>query len=357
MSSKYRSELIKLAVFLVVAVVITISVIASLLDLKLGQSSASYKAVFISVNGLQSGDVVRIAGVEVGKVTGLSVDHRTYLATVHFTAFTSQHLTTTSRASVEFENLLGQRYLGLTAGPAGGQPLHSGASIPVTQTNPGLDLTTVFSGFQPLIAALNPTQVNELTSSIIQVLQGESGAINNLLAQTASFTTNLAQRQTVIYEVLDNLTPLLTKVNTRNAQIGSLVAGFDSLVRGLAGQRNQIGTAVDSLSTLTANVSNLLSKSQPSLDNDITGLQNASGVLLANQGPIDSLISDLPAFLNSIDKISSSGNYLAVYICDLTLHASGPISVKLSSTVPQSPPLAIPTGVVGSPSQHTPVCQ
>lgn len=367
MSNRFRSELIKLAVFVVVAVLITTSVFATLLDLKLGQPSNGYHAIFANALGLESGDTVRIAGVEVGKISGVSLDGDR--AKVDFTVASSNHLTTNSTASIQFENLLGQRYLQIEAGAPGGAPLKSGATIPLARTQPGLDLTTVFSGFQPLLAALDPKQVNDLTGSIIAVLQGESGSVANLVNQTAVLTDNLASRQTVINQILDNLTPLLTSVNSHDQQLGQLIDGLDSLVSGLAGQHQQIGDAITGLSNLTVNAGNLLRNVQPTLDQDLGGLQSVTSELLANQTPLSSVIADMPALLNSLDKVSSSGNYLAIYICDLTLNVvspnppsavpagfGGPISVKLSPTVPQSPPILVPTGVIGDQSQKTSVC-
>lgn len=370
MNNRFRNTVIKLALFTVVAVVITISVIASLLDLKLGQPTSSYTADFSNVVGLQPGDVVRIAGVEVGKVNSISLDKKqfaqtgVYAAKVSFSLASNQHLTTTTTATIDFENLLGQRYLALLAGAPGGQPLHGGATIPETRTQPGLDLTTVFTGFQPVLDALNPTQVNQLTGSIIAVFQGESGAIANLLSQTASLTANLSQRQAVIYNVVDNLTALLTSVNTKDSQIGQLISGLDSLVTGLAGEKNQVGDAVTGLSSLTTNLSQTLSQSQPYIDQDISKLGNATTTLMNNENGLNSVLLDLPGFLNAIDKASSSGNYLATYICDLTIHTvspsqpngGAPLSVKLSPTVPQSPPLGVPQGIVGDQAEHDQVC-
>lgn len=355
MNRKLRADLIKLIIFFAVAVLITVSVVATLLDLKLGQAETAYHAVFTNASGLESGDTVRIAGVEVGKVNGVSLTGDNQ-AKVDFTVASSDHLTSNSLANIQFENLLGQRYLQISKGPPGGTPLHSGATIPESNTKPGLDLTTVFTGFQPLLAALNPTQVNELTGSIIAVLQGESGAVGNLINQTASLTSNLASRQTLIDQILDNLTPLLTNVNHDDTQLSSLIDGLNTLVTGLAGQRQQIGDAVTGLSTLTTNTSNLLNNVQPTLDQDLAGLRDATGVVLSNQSQLDTAIQGLPGLFNVLDKASSSGSYLAVYICDFTIGTSGPISVKLSPGVPQSPPLTVPTGIVGNQAVHTGVC-
>lgn len=353
---RYLSDLIKLIIFVVVAVTITISVVATLLDIK---SGPGYHAVFSNATGLQPGDTVRIAGVEVGKVNGVSLYSGRY-AKVDFSVSSSQHLTTTTTASIQFENLLGQRYLQIAAGAPGGAALRSGATIPMSRTRPGLDLTTVFSGFQPLLAALDPNQINELTGSIIQVLQGESGAVGNLVNQTAALTTNLASRQQVINQVLDNLTPLLTSVNTHDAQLSDLITGLNSLVTGLANQHQAVDGAITGLSALTTNTNNLLQNVQPTLDQDLSGLQGVTNELVANQGEVlnrlSSVVGDLPALLFTLNKVSSSGNYLTVYVCDLSLNVSNPISVKLSPTVPQSPGLPVPVGIIGDPSQHTPVC-
>lgn len=358
MKGKYRSELIKLGFFGGISLLVTVSVIASLLDLQLGTPTRAYHAMFTDATGLEPGDVVRVAGVQEGKVKGVTLVHHhgTYQARVDFTLASTQHLTTTTGAAIQFENLLGQRYLAIDAGPPGGRPLASGATIPASRTQPGLDLTSVFNGFQPLLAALNPTQVNELTGSIIAIMQGESGAVSNLVSETASFTTNLANRQVVINKVLDNLTPLLTAVNGHDRQLGQLIDGFNTLVSGLAGQRNQIGQAIVGVGNLTQNLSSLLANSQPYLDRDIAGLVGATGSLAANQTQITAALHDLPGLLNALDKASSSGNYLTVYACDLTLNVSNPVSVKLSPTVPQSPGLPVPGGVIGDQSQHTAVC-
>lgn len=356
MNRQYLSDLVKLVIFLVVAVIITISVVSTLLDVKGG---TGYHAVFTNATGLESGDTVRIAGVEVGKINGVSLFEGRY-AKVDFSVASSQHLTTTTTASIQFENLLGQRYLQISAGATAGTALRSGATIPMSRTRPGLDLTTVFSGFQPLLAALDPNQINELTGSIIQVLQGESGAVGNLVNQTAALTTNLASRQQVIDQVLDNLTPLLTSVNAHDSQLSNLITGLNSLVTGLANEHQTVGSAIDGLSTLTTNTNNLLQNVQPTLDQDLSGLQSVTNELVANHNQVlnglASAVNDLPAFLYTLNKVSSSGNYLAVYVCDLTLNVSNPISVKLSPTVPQSPGLPVPVGFIGDPSQHTAVC-
>lgn len=354
-----RSALIKLIIFAAVSVVLTTVVVTTLLDLQTNPS-ASYKAVFSDAAGLQSSDIVAIAGVEVGKVSGVSLNSR-HQAVVSFSINSNQHLTTTTIAQINFQNLIGQRFLNLRPGKTPGQKLKPGGTIPVAHTIPGLDLTTLFNGFQPLFNVLSPSSINQLTGSIIDVFQGEGGNVGNLVNQIGSLTQNLVGRQQVIDQVLGNLTPLVNTVAGHDQQLGQLIDSFDTLVQGLAGERGQINNALTSVSGLTSNLSNVLGNSQPSLNQDLSGLTTTTGVLASDQQQFSSALHYLPGMLNVLVKASSTGDYLNVYICNLTVSTNGPISVRL---VPNfTAILPVPTGTVGGvtsagpePVQHTQAC-
>ena len=64
----------------------------------------------------------------------------------------------------------------------------------------------------------DPKDVNKLSYEIIQVLQGEGGTIDSLLAHTASLTTTIAGKDEVIGQVIDNLNAVLDTVNARGDQ-------------------------------------------------------------------------------------------------------------------------------------------
>lgn len=374
MSANRKQDTLRLAAKLIlfagVSALLTTVVVTSVLDLNL-KSSTTYHAVFTNVTGLQSGDTVRIAGVEVGKVGGVhlltgpgaarcgSSPPARNCAVVTFDVASGQHLTTTTRAQVDFANLLGQRFLALLPGNQGGSRLGPGGTIPRSQTQPGLDLTAVFDGFQPLFNALTPDEVNQLAYSIIQVFQGQSGTVASLVAETAAITNNLADRQQLIDQVLQNLAGLLNAVNGQGTQLGQLIGNFDSLVKGLAGERSQLGNTISGLGNLNTELAGVLQQSQPTLNQSISQLASATGTLENNQAGIDGVINGLPPVLNALTKVVSSGNYAQVYICNLTVNIRGTINISLVPGVPapQNPVnLQLPSGSIGDQSQHTRNC-
>jgi phospholipid/cholesterol/gamma-HCH transport system substrate-binding protein len=344
-------------VFTVVSVIITSIVITSLLDINTS-AATGYYAEFTNASGLQSGDTVRIAGVEVGKVSAVTLQGNH--ANVSFSLDTSQHLTTTSLAAIHFENLLGQRFLAILPGAAGGTTLAPGSVIPISRTTPALNLTAVFDGFEPLFSALAPNEVNQLTGSIISVFQGEAGTVSSLVQETAVITSNLADRQQVIDGLLDNLSTLLNTVGVHDTQLGQLIGNFDTLVRGLATSRNAIGSAITNMSSLETTTANLINQSQPTLNEDIQTLSSDVQTLSADQGNLNGALADFPGLVNALTKIQSSGDWINVYLCDLTINVHGNLDISLVPGVspPQYPdPVNLPSGIVGNIDDHTASCQ
>ena len=125
-------------------------------QLRFGEKAHTYTAAFTNVTGLETGDFVRIAGVEVGKVKKVCDLAPDTTALVEFTADDSVVLTEGSRAVIRYDDLIGGRYLALEEGAGGTKKLNPGDTIPLARTSPALDLDALIGGFRPLFRALDP---------------------------------------------------------------------------------------------------------------------------------------------------------------------------------------------------------
>ena len=63
-----------------------------------------------------------------------------------------------------------------------------------------------------------PSKVNEISNAVIELLQGQGGALQQLLSSTSSFTTDLAARDQLIGDVVNNLNTVLGTVDEKNAE-------------------------------------------------------------------------------------------------------------------------------------------
>jgi phospholipid/cholesterol/gamma-HCH transport system substrate-binding protein len=315
---KTTSSLIKLLVFIVVTVLATGVLAATIGNFRFGGSTA-YKALFTDATGLMKGDDVRIAGVRVGEIDGVSVTRHgdRSLALVSFKVQSDRPLADSTLAQIRYRNLVGQRYVALSEGAGSGERLGADGTIPLRQTQPALDLTVLFNGFKPLFAALNPDDVNAFAMEIIKTLQGEGGNINSLLGHTASLTSTLADRDEVIGRTVDNLNQVLGTVDERDKQLDTLIVELQRFVGGLAQDREAIGASLTNIANLADATSQLVEQGRPAIRSDVEQLGKVAGTLDDNKAIVDGVLKRLPGKLNTITRTATYGSWFNFYLCDL----------------------------------------
>ena len=317
-NTEFLAAAVKLTVFTVVSVLVTGLLAVIMGNLGFGDSR-TYEAIFTNASSLEKGDDVRVAGVSVGevkKVEHYGKDHDEAIVT--FRVKSEVPLTTASRAEIRFLNLVGDRYLALEQGTDKfADPLDDGGEIPMSQTEPALDLTALFNGFKPLFQALKPEQVNELTMNLIQVLQGEGGTVRSLLENTASLTNSLADRDQLIGEVIDNLGTTLATVDSRHVQLEKLIVELKDYFTDLANDRDTIGGSLDSISELTTVLAGLLQKGRPLLKSDIAQLRRLSVILNKpeNKKLVVEIFDRLPESMTDQTRTGTYGSWYNYYIC------------------------------------------
>jgi phospholipid/cholesterol/gamma-HCH transport system substrate-binding protein len=307
---------IKLLIFTIVSILVTGLLAAIMGNIGFG-AGTTYQAVFSTASMLEKGDDVRVAGVSVGEVKAVEHYDRTK-ALVTFRVKSEVPLTTASRAEIRFLNLVGDRYLALEEGAdADAEKLESGDTIPIEQTLPALDLTTLFNGFKPLFQALNPQQVNDLSLNLVQVLQGEGGTVQGLLAKTASLTNTLADRDELIGQVVDNLGQTLQTVDSRHQQLSDLVISLKNWMADLAADRDTIGSSLSNISDLTVVVADLLRQGRPLVKSDVAKLRRLAALLneKKNSALITELFDRLPESMTDQTRTGTYGSWYNYYIC------------------------------------------
>jgi phospholipid/cholesterol/gamma-HCH transport system substrate-binding protein len=309
-------SLVKLVAFVIVTVIAT-GVLAATIANVLPGDKATYHAVFTDVTGLSRGQDVRIAGVRVGTVTDIQVARDRVNAQVEIEVLRTTSLTQGTVATIKYRNLVGERYVALTQEPGSSATLAEGQTIPKERTRPALDLTVLFNGFKPLFAALSPKDVNELSAQIISVLQGEGGDIDTLLGQTASLTRTLADRDAVIGRTIDNLTTVLTTVESHDAAFGELLAQLQRFVSGLAQDREAIGGSLDDINRVTGDTASLLRAGRPDIKSDIANLRGLAGTLNEPQNTrlFEQFARTAPGKIDTITRTATYGSWFNFYLC------------------------------------------
>lgn len=315
MKQKQRRSLIALAVFMVFAITVTWMVFTTLQRNVSGPTN-TYSAVFSDVSGLTEGDDVRIAGVRVGRVDAIELTG--VQASVTFRIQRNQTLYTNTVASVTYQNIIGQRYLGLMPGPGERRLLPSGGQIPEERTNPSFDISYMLNGFEPLFTELDPEQVDNLTNAIVQAFQGDQSSVLTLTTQASTLAATLAGPDQVLGELITNLDQLMTTIADQTANLESLLQQSQSVVTQLSDRRQELISSLGSITATVQRLGQIASAITPDLQQL---LQREPGFL--QHGLTDGrarfafMAANLPLLLKGLARITQEGGYINAYACDI----------------------------------------
>ena len=332
MTSKMGATIWRLGVFVVVCTFGIFAIFAVFSQFRF-QEGRTYHAEFTNASGLKSGQFVRIAGVEVGKVQDVKLN-RDATVTVAFTADDTVTLTRGTRAAIRYDDLIGGRYLELQEGPGEVSALPANGTIPATQTSPALDLDALIGGFRPLFRALDPEQVNALSSQLIQALQGQGPTIASFLAQTAALTNTLADRDDLIGQVVTNLNAVLGSFADQHQQFDRAVTSLSQLVSTLASRKQDISNSVAYTNAAAGGVADLLTRARPPLNKVVSQTDRTSGIVVADKDYVDNVLATLPDTYKALERLGLYGDFFSFYLCDVVLKVNGkggePVYIKLA---------------------------
>jgi phospholipid/cholesterol/gamma-HCH transport system substrate-binding protein len=333
---KITGTAVKLGIFSLVLLLFTAMLIVVFGQMRFDRTTG-YSAIFSNTSGLRQGQFVRASGVEVGKVSNIELIDGGSKARVDFSVDRSLALFDGTTAAVRYLNLIGDRYLELKRGDSD-KRMPAGGTIPIEHTQPALDLDALIGGFRPLFRALDPDKVNNIAQSIITIFQGQGGTINDILDQTASLTSALADRDQAIGEVVKNLNTVLDTTVRHQQQFDETVQDFEKLITGLNNRKDPIASSVADISDAAGTVGDLLADNRPLLQSTITYLEGVQQPLVDQKDQLNDILVRLPTAFKIIGRAGGIyGDFFNFYACDISLKLNGlqpggPVrTVKLTS--------------------------
>lgn len=346
--NKFRRPLISLAAFTLFGVAATWMVFGTLQRGIVGQTK-TYSAIFTDVSGMGKGDDVRVAGVRVGRVD--KIDLVGTLAKVTFRVQRNQVLYADTVASVIYQNILGQRYLGLSQGAVGNHmPLPDHSEIPNERTVPSFDVSVVLNGFEPLFTQLDAQQVDNLTNAIVGAFQGDANSVFVLTSQASALAQTLAGPDQVLGDVIGNMDVLVSTLAGQNANLQAVLRGSRSAIAELANRRQDLVGSVGSIGATVGRLATIVDNIAPDLEEFIgrePGFLDQS--LHEGRARFAYMGANLPLLLKGMARIMQDGAYLNAYGCDVDLALWRGLFHWFRAFVDA----ATPSGH----AEHTPICR
>ncbi len=315
MTGSLRVIVVKLLVFAAFTLAVTGLLAAVIGNLQPFTPFYEVKAEFSDATGLLETDVVKVAGVTIGKVAGAEVESGRGGAKAAVTLLVERHVTLPRnvRASIRFRNLVGQRMVVLardTDEPdAPPLPKDGSGVIPLQQTSPAFDLGVVFNNLQPVLERFNPDDANIVARALVAAFSGREEQTQRMIADLADLAETLGDRGPVAADLVTNLNSVVGSLNERDAELRSLLSSFDLLMQTLGGRSVELARAVDDVGFVSEAFADILAENRPGLDEAIAQLQAILAVAESHKDDLDATLANLPGNTHGLNRATTYGEW------------------------------------------------
>ncbi|MDR7169934.1 phospholipid/cholesterol/gamma-HCH transport system substrate-binding protein [Nocardia kruczakiae] len=230
---------------------------------------------FDDVLDLVPQSAVKVEGVPVGRVESIDVAPDGWTASVHTVVNSSVKLPANAHAEVRQSNLLGEKFVELSAPKDEASPdrLKDGAVIPVDRTRHAVEIEQVLGALSLLLNGGGVAQLQPIVVELNKALAGRENRVRSLLDQADTLIDGLNQQVADIQHALDSLGTLSSRVGQQSEQIGKILDELPAGIKILDEQRPQLIGLLKQLDRVGQAGVDVLDKSKDNLIRDLQALR------------------------------------------------------------------------------------
>ena len=234
-------------------------------------------------------------------------------------------LYTSTRAVVRYENLVGDRYLEITAGPGELRKLPPGSTIPRQNTQPALDLDALLGGLRPVLKGLDGAEDQRGQQRRHRAAAGpgrravhpvvdhrrvhpEPGGARPAHRRCDQQPQHRARRRST----------------TKSAQFDASVDQLQKLVTGLAQGRDPIAGAIPPLASAATDLTDMLQKSRRPMQGVIENARPFAQRFDDRKSDVNKVIEPLAENYLRLNALGAYGSFFNIYYCSVRIKINGP---------------------------------
>jgi phospholipid/cholesterol/gamma-HCH transport system substrate-binding protein len=271
----------------------------------------SFYGEFADTSGLNTGDKVRIAGVNVGTVEGIKIegDH----VKMRF-SLGGNPVGTESRLFIRTDTLLGKRSLDVE--PRGSRMLRPGGTLPIGQTSTPYQIYDAFADLTKAATGWNLDTVKESLNTLSQTLDQTSPHLSAALDGVAKFSDTIGKRDAAVKHLLAQANQVAGVLGDRSQQVDKLVVNANTLLAAF----NQRGQAIDALlanvTAFSQQVKGLINDN-PNLTHVLEQLSQVSDLLVKHKQDLATSLTEIGQVLPGLNESVASGPFFKVILENL----------------------------------------
>lgn len=260
-------------------------------------------ARFSDAAGLKSGDDVKVAGLDAGKVETVEVDGGEVLVTMKVDE--GVEMPADSTAEIVIETLLGKKNVTLHAGESD-ELLADGDEIALEDTRTPVELLDIANTSVRLLDASDADALETFMEEVTKITKGKRRQVSTLVGGFTEIATAIDERRNELSRLIDSLRTISGTFAERDDTLVSLIDNFDVVLGNLAERTEDVEALLENTDSASHEVADLISRNRSSLDASLQRLSLALGTLDEHQIQLAAGISYLEDAVRGYQSIGYS---------------------------------------------------
>ncbi|MDY6995291.1 MAG: MCE family protein [Actinomycetota bacterium] len=295
----------------IILLVVVIGVGQSFASVPMLFATPTYYAQFADTGGLNTGDKVRIAGVDVGNVRSMEIEGDK--VAIGFSLGGTQ-IGSESRAAIRTDTILGRRNIEIE--PRGDDALPPNGTLPLGQTTTPYQIYDAFFDLSNSAAGWDTQTVKESLNVLSETIDQTYPHLSAALDGVARFSETIGQRDEQIKTLLANANKVAGVLGNRSEQINQLFVNAQSLLAAVNERNYAVSQLLERVAVFSDQVRGVIDDN-PNLNRVLEQLRVISDVLAERRLDLADTLSSLSKFMVSLGEALASGPYFKVMLANL----------------------------------------
>lgn len=278
-----------------------------------GFRGTTYHAEFTDASGLHVGGRVEIAGVKVGRVSAIRIDGTKIV--VDFEVKGNHRLGTSSTASINVLNLLGEKYIDVVS--HGSDRMAPGDTIKLARTQAGYDIVSTLSQLTATTEQLDTDTAAKALESLTETMDSASPEIRNSFQGVVRLSQTIANNDQDLEKLLTHATSVTKTVNERKADLVSLMQNSDKVFKELIRRRDDIHTLLVAAAQLADELTGLAKDNRKQLEPTLRELRTTLKFFNEREKLIQDIIKFYGPYAFILINIIGTGPWFDAYVPNL----------------------------------------
>jgi phospholipid/cholesterol/gamma-HCH transport system substrate-binding protein len=295
----------------IVIVVLIVGVGQSFASVPMLFAQPTYYAQFTDTGGINPGDKVRIAGVDVGEVRSTDIEGDKVV--VGYT-LGGIEIGSDSRAAIRTDTILGRKNIEIQ--PRGSQALRPDGVLPLGQTTTPYQIYDAFFDVTKAASGWDTQTVKRSLDVLSETIDQTSPHLAAALDGVAKFSDTIGKRDEQIKQLLSNANKIAGVLGDRSEQINQLLVNAQTLLAAINERSQAVSMLLERVSAFSAQVEGFINDN-PNLNKVLEQLRTISTVLKDRKYDLVDTLSTLSKFVTSLGEGIASGPYFKVMLANL----------------------------------------